>query len=133
MSSHGILNLDPKTQDAFLVLVSDLMARGGTVTVVGGSVRDMLLGVASHDLDLEVSGLDMRCVHEIVENRFSLDITGVSFSVLKARVLSARQIDDGIDTPADDLASSRCRAAASTVMTRPSPRHLSHLTRRPPR
>ena len=49
------------------------------------------------------------------------------------QVLSARQIDDGIDTPADDLASSRCRAAASTVMTRPSPRHLSHLTRRPPR
>lgn len=94
MSSHRILELNAKTQGALNVIISDLMASGGTVTVVGGSVRDMLLGLPAHDLDLEVSGLDMETVHQIVENKFSLDITGVSFSVLKARVPGTSDVID---------------------------------------
>jgi tRNA nucleotidyltransferase (CCA-adding enzyme) len=62
--------------------------------VVGGSVRDMLLGLPSHDLDLEVAGLDLETVHEIVANKFSLDVTGANFSVLKVKVLGSADVID---------------------------------------
>lgn len=94
MTVHGILNLDAKTQDALDILLADITVAGGIVTVVGGTVRDMLLGLPAHDLDLEVSGLDLGCVHQIVADKFSLDVTGVSFSVLKAWVPGS---DDVID------------------------------------
>ena len=92
MTTRGILNLDAKTQDALDVLLADLTVAGGIVTVVGGSVRDMLLGLPAHDL--EVPGLDMGCVHQIVANKFSVDETGVSFAVLKVRIPGSTDVID---------------------------------------
>jgi tRNA nucleotidyltransferase (CCA-adding enzyme) len=88
------LPLDRSTQATLDTLVTDLHESGGSVTVVGGSVRDMLLGLPSHDLDLEVAGLDLETVHEIVANKFSLDVTGANFSVLKVKVPGSADVID---------------------------------------
>ena len=94
LSRHYHLDLNTTTRAALDVIITDLGAAGGEVTVVGGSVRDLLLGLPAHDLDLEVSGLDMGRVRQIMANKFSLDETGVSFSVLKVRVPKSSDVID---------------------------------------
>ena len=88
------LHLNEKTAAALDTIITDITGRGGKVLVVGGSVRDMLLNLPAHDLDLEISGLDMDTIHAAVANKFSLDTTGASFSVLKVRVPDSNDIID---------------------------------------
>ncbi|EQD54928.1 hypothetical protein B1B_09445, partial [mine drainage metagenome] len=94
MSGRRILSLNTQTQGALNVIVADLWVHGGTVTVVGGSVRDMLLGLPAHDLDLEVSGLDTETLRQVLVNKFSLDETGALFSVLKVRFPGTDEVID---------------------------------------
>ncbi len=56
---------------------------GGRLVVVGGWVRDALIGRASHDLDLEVFGLDRERVTEIVASRGFTPLVGRQFPVWK--------------------------------------------------
>ncbi len=63
-------------------------AAGGRVLVVGGSVRDSLLGLPARDLDLEVYGLPPERLRGLLEENFRLDLVGRSFGVLKLRGLA---------------------------------------------
>lgn len=57
---------------------------GGTATLIGGAVRDGLLGRASKDLDVEVSGISLDRLHALLSAAFpSVDEVGVSFAVFK--------------------------------------------------
>lgn len=56
---------------------------GGRLVVVGGWVRDALMGVPSHDFDLEVFGLDREQVTEIVAARGFTSLVGRQFPVWK--------------------------------------------------
>ncbi len=61
---------------------------GGRAWVVGGAVRDALLGGAVHELDVEVHGIEAADLEDLLSSRFDLDPVGRSFGVLKLRGLA---------------------------------------------
>jgi tRNA nucleotidyltransferase (CCA-adding enzyme) len=56
---------------------------GGRTWLVGGSVRDLVLGRQPHDLDIEVSGLPPGQLHALLEKHFTLQFVGKTFGVFK--------------------------------------------------
>jgi len=71
-----------------LVKVCRLIASaGGHAWLVGGTVRDALLGQPTGDLDLEVFGLPAADLRAALEKEFELDLVGQSFGILKLRGL----------------------------------------------
>lgn len=76
---------------ADLTLPSDLRAmleavrRIGRPRLVGGGVRDWLLGTTSKDFDIEVGGVDFESLHRVLAPFGSTDVVGRSFGVLKVR------------------------------------------------
>lgn len=78
---------DPQLADACLTLAQSIRGSGGRALLVGGSVRDSLLGLSAKDLDFEVHGLGPEALRAALEKHFSLDLVGQSFGVLKIRHL----------------------------------------------
>lgn len=68
---------------AVVALAHDVAAAGGRALLVGGWVRDQLLGRLSKDLDVEVFGIDVARLRSIVERRGRVDTVGESFTVFK--------------------------------------------------
>lgn len=60
---------------------------GGRALVVGGSVRDAALQLTAKDIDLEIYGLEPKALEGLLEQRFTLDLVGKSFGVLKIKGL----------------------------------------------
>ena len=60
-----------------------LKAAGGRALLVGGCVRDSLLGLNSKDFDMEVYGLSMEAIRDILGKEYKLDFVGMAFGVLK--------------------------------------------------
>ena len=58
---------------------------GGRALLVGGCVRDALLGRDCHDFDLEIHGVDAGTLETALAARWPLDKVGASFGVLKVR------------------------------------------------
>lgn len=58
-------------------------AAGGRALLVGGCVRDELLGRPSKDFDIEVYGLVPDRLQAVLGASFSLDLVGASFGVIK--------------------------------------------------
>lgn len=56
---------------------------GGKVFLVGGSVRDKLLGREPKDFDCEVFGLDAKTLVQILKGFGTVDVVGMSFGVIK--------------------------------------------------
>lgn len=63
----------------------DAVRRVGRPRLVGGGVRDWLLGIAPKDFDIEVGGADFESLHRVLEPFGSTDVVGRSFGVLKVR------------------------------------------------
>lgn len=63
-------------------------AAGGRAWIVGGAVRDRLLGLAQKDIDLEVFGVPAEELERIVGAHFDYDTCGKAFGVLKLHHLS---------------------------------------------
>lgn len=59
---------------------------GGRAVVVGGAVRDCLLGLAPKDIDIEAYGLPAETLQAALESVAKVHAVGKSFGVLKARV-----------------------------------------------
>jgi len=73
-------------QDTFALaraLAESYRDAGGRALLVGGWVRDRLLGIDAKDLDLEVFGVPAARVKEIAERFGRVDVVGESFAVLK--------------------------------------------------
>lgn len=74
-----------------LTLPDDLRAMleavrtAGRPRLVGGGVRDWLLGIAAKDFDIEVAGVDFETLHRVLVPFGSTDIVGRSFGVIKVR------------------------------------------------
>lgn len=64
-------------------LARDVAAAGGRALIVGGWVRDRLLGLDSKDVDVEVFGLPAATVRALCETRGRVDTVGESFTVYK--------------------------------------------------
>lgn len=58
---------------------------GGRALLVGGWVRDRLLGLESRDLDLEVYGIPAADLLALLERHYAVDLTGQAFGILKLK------------------------------------------------
>lgn len=72
MLPHDILSIAQLIED-----------RGGKVYVVGGWVRDRLLGLPSGDIDIEIFGITVDKLHALLGIFGKVDAVGKSFGVLK--------------------------------------------------
>jgi len=69
--------------EVVIPLLGALQASGGSPFLVGGYVRDILLGVSSKDIDIEVYGLSAERIKEIAEKHGETKEVGEAFGVLK--------------------------------------------------
>ncbi|MDR2812522.1 MAG: polynucleotide adenylyltransferase [Puniceicoccales bacterium] len=74
-------------------IVDLLHANGGHCYLVGGCVRDHLLGLGSQNFDLEIFGLSSEKIIEILKPIHAIDWVGKSYGILKIRGLD---IDIGV-------------------------------------
>ena len=69
-------------------VVAELVRRaGGRALLVGGCVRDELLGLKPKDFDVECFGISGRDLQRALEAKFELDLVGISFGVIKLKHL----------------------------------------------
>lgn len=68
------------------VALAALRSAGGRPRLVGGCVRDWLLGLAPKDFDVEVYGLDYEVLGRVLAPFGPTDLVGRSFGVLKVRI-----------------------------------------------
>lgn len=73
------------TLPADLRAMLDAVRRVGRPRLVGGGVRDWLLGLAPKDFDLEVGGVDFETLRRTLEPFGATDVIGRSFGVIKVR------------------------------------------------
>lgn len=67
-----------------VIEVAELVkSAGGRALLVGGCVRDRLLGGEPKDFDIEVYGLSPETLQKTLSRKFELDLVGVSFGVIK--------------------------------------------------
>src|SRR6185295_333254 len=64
----------------------DAVRRIGRPRLVGGCVRDWLLGLEPKDFDVEVPGVTFDELHRVLEPFGATDIVGRSFGVIKLRL-----------------------------------------------
>jgi len=77
--------LKPELREVLSRVCGLIAAAGGRAWLVGGSVRDLALGEAVSDLDLEVFGLPADELRACLTAEFELDLVGQSFGILKLR------------------------------------------------
>lgn len=70
-----------------------VQAAGGQPLVVGGAVRDVLLGLHPADIDIEVYGISPQQLVDALEPLGNLHVVGRSFGVLKLRLADRREVD----------------------------------------
>jgi tRNA nucleotidyltransferase (CCA-adding enzyme) len=56
---------------------------GGRTWLVGGCVRDLVLGLQPHELDLEIFGLPPGQLHALLDEHFSVQFVGKAFGIFK--------------------------------------------------
>jgi tRNA nucleotidyltransferase (CCA-adding enzyme) len=66
-----------------LKICDAVRAAGGRAVLVGGSVRDRLLGVESKDFDIEVYGIEAARLRSVLESIARVNTVGEHFSVYK--------------------------------------------------
>lgn len=64
-------------------IIAQIVQNKGRVFLVGGAVRDLLLGVPIKDLDIEVHGLTIDQLQSILEAYGPVSLVGKSFGVLR--------------------------------------------------
>ncbi len=70
-----------------LRLLAVVSAQGGAGVLVGGCVRDHLLGIKAKDIDIEVYGIDKDRLEQILTLHFSVVAVGKSFGIFKVTVI----------------------------------------------
>lgn len=77
-----------KRLEAVMSIATEINKKGGRALLVGGAVRDMLLGYDDcKDLDIEVFGIEEQDLREIISSQWKVNEVGALFSVLKVKGL----------------------------------------------
>ena len=63
---QNLLNKLLEQQPVVQKVVDEIAKKGGRAILVGGAVRDLLLGLSVKDLDIEVHGITIDQLHEIL-------------------------------------------------------------------
>ncbi|MDR1433464.1 MAG: HD domain-containing protein [Puniceicoccales bacterium] len=71
--------------DVVLWICNELIGAGARPYLVGGCVRDAILGAALTDFDVEVFSMPFGEVEKILSKKFTIEKTGKAFCVLKLR------------------------------------------------
>ena len=74
-----------ETEAAVARVVGIAREAGGRALLVGGTVRDTLLGLPAREIDVEVFGIPPHRLLEILGAHFTLDLVGKAFGVVKLR------------------------------------------------
>ena len=69
--------------EKIIKLAETILANGGRAMLVGGCVRDALLGVEPKDWDLEIYGVEPQKLKEILDSFGKVDAVGEAFTVYK--------------------------------------------------
>jgi tRNA nucleotidyltransferase (CCA-adding enzyme) len=85
-----LANIAPKQRAAVREVAEILHSAGGRALLVGGCVRDGLLGLPAKDVDMEVYGLAADVVEASLRAQFRLDTVGRAFGVF---ILKGLEID----------------------------------------
>ena len=64
-------------------IINEIAEEGGRAVLVGGVVRDLIMGVASKDIDIEVYGLALAQLESILRRQGPVSLVGKSFGVLR--------------------------------------------------
>lgn len=75
---------------------------GGTAWLVGGCVRDHLMGLPVKDWDVEVHGLEVERLEKLLRRLGKVDAVGRSFGVLKLRPKGWREPEIDVSLPRRD-------------------------------
>jgi len=77
--------------------ISRLAPKVPRALLVGGAVRDLLLGVPTKDADVEVYGVEPGALEKILRELFTqVDVVGASFGVYKVTLTEGRMLDVAI-------------------------------------
>jgi tRNA nucleotidyltransferase (CCA-adding enzyme) len=83
-------NIPPVQREAVLEVAERIRKAGGRVLLVGGCVRDGLLGRECKDVDIEVYGLEASAIEASLRSVYKLDTVGRAFGVF---ILKGLNID----------------------------------------
>lgn len=72
-----------KTPQKIIELAQIINAKGGRAMLVGGCVRDELMGIEPKDWDLEIYGIEPRDLREILDSFGEVNVVGEAFTVYK--------------------------------------------------
>ena len=87
----GVVTLDPGSglDPRTIEIAEAVRDAGGRVLVVGGFVRDRLLGARTKDIDIEVFGLDMETFEALLATFGTVHAVGRAFGVFRAAGIDA--------------------------------------------
>jgi tRNA nucleotidyltransferase (CCA-adding enzyme) len=83
-----VVRLELTLPAGLVALLEALRAAGGRPLLVGGAVRDALLGLPLEDYDVEVYGLSAETLMRVLARVGSVDAVGQAFTVLKVSGLA---------------------------------------------
>lgn len=78
---------DPALAGPLRQIERTIRRAGGRTWLVGGCVRDLVLGRQPRDLDLEIFGLPPGHVHAVLEEHFPVQFVGKAFGIFKLQGL----------------------------------------------
>ena len=82
--SDALKNL-PSIEQVVKEIAVAVSNAGGRALMVGGCVRDAMMGITPKDIDIEVFGVEAEHLERIIGEKFEYDNCGVSFGVLKLK------------------------------------------------
>lgn len=80
----------PRQRRSCMQIAEQLNRAGGRALLVGGCVRDGLLGIEAKDVDMEVYGLSADAVERTLSQNFRIDTVGRAFGVF---IIKGQEID----------------------------------------
>ena len=85
--------LDIPTPKTLITILQELNTQGFQALLIGGCVRDALLGAISKDIDVEVYGIDLNALATLLSSFGRASLEGKSFGVVKFTDNEGNQYD----------------------------------------
>lgn len=113
--------------EALTTFLTDVSDHGGRALLVGGAVRDHLLGLPMKDLDVEVFGIDPLQLKSICRRHGHVMLVGAAFAVLKVTLANGQTID--VSVPRREIQEG-CSHTSFSVQADPSMSFMEAASRR---
>jgi len=77
------MKVDIPLSEDMTAVFDDIVQSGGEVYVVGGAVRDTLLRRSAQDIDVEIHGLDLPALTDVLSRHGTIRTFGASFGIVQ--------------------------------------------------